>query len=244
MEKLLTGTLTLLLAVVLVGCSLGAGTGNNKSAQTATSVTSILNASYENALPVQTQLLLGTFKLENTGLAVDSELSQQLIPLWRVYNNLSGSDTAAQEEVNALIAQIEETMTTEQVKAIAAMKLTQQDLMSFMQEQGIDMRQRTSSGGNSSSTPSNGFPGDGFFGGEPPAGGMPPGGSGNGGGNVPQGGGFPPDGMGMDSGQGTNLNPEQLATAQAMRTQRPAFTRLPAGLINALITLLESKIKS
>ena len=99
-----------------------------------------------------------------------------------MYQDLLTSDTAAQEEIDALVEQIQETMTTEQMQAITDMNLTQQDVMSIMQEQGTTVSQRSNmgNGDGTTSTQGGGFgPPDGFMpGGAPPdgGGGMPEGG--------------------------------------------------------------------
>lgn len=48
------------------------------------------------------------------------------------------SDTAASEEIEAVVEQIQETMTTEQLYAIEAMELTGEDIFATMQDLGID----------------------------------------------------------------------------------------------------------
>jgi hypothetical protein len=88
-------------------------------------------------LPVQTQMLLGSLMLDDTEQAITVTQAAELLPLWQVYQELLTSDTAAQEEMDALVDQIQETMTTEQLQAIEALKLSQQDLTLAMQEQGV-----------------------------------------------------------------------------------------------------------
>jgi len=95
----------------------------------------VLDASYPDALNVGNQLALGTMQLEETGSAVTSEQAAALLPLWQA---LQGGVTA-QAEVNAVLKQVEGTMTQEQLEAIAAMQLTQEDLRAWMQEQGLGM---------------------------------------------------------------------------------------------------------
>jgi hypothetical protein len=79
------------------------------------------------------QLVLGTMRLEEAGNAVTAEQAKSLLPLWQ---SLQGGVTA-QAEVSAVLKQIESTMTHDQLAAIAAMRLTQEDLQSWMQEQGM-----------------------------------------------------------------------------------------------------------
>src|SRR5512147_1964522 len=85
------------------------------------------------------QEAIGTFKLEGTAQAVTAKQAAELLPLWQVYESLSQSDTAAQAEVDALVEQIQQSMTKDQMQAIQAMNLTPQDLFAVMREQGIEL---------------------------------------------------------------------------------------------------------
>lgn len=192
------------------------------------------------SLPIQEQVLIGTFKLEGTPRDVTAEQATQLIPLWQVYKNLSTSDTAAQEEIDGLIQQIQDTMTPEQMQAIKDMNITSQDLFTVMQDQGI-----TQGGGQGNGNRQNGQNGNGGgFGFAPPDGGPPPGDFGGGGGGGFGGGG---GGGGFDGGPGGgSFTPEQIATAQAARGQGGGFgfNRIPSGLIDALVQFLQKKADS
>ncbi|MCJ7722709.1 MAG: hypothetical protein MUP03_01105, partial [Anaerolineales bacterium] len=137
------------------------------------------------------------------------------------------SDTAAQEEIAALVEQIQDTMTPEQVQAIEDMQFTQNDVFTLMQKQGVSIaRGQGMSGGNSS--------GPTFQRGNIPEGGFPPGGV------VVEGG----PGEGGPGGAGRSFSPEQIATAQASRGQGGGFNLTPSALIKALIQLLETKTQS
>ncbi|MCR4406995.1 MAG: hypothetical protein NUW24_08740 [Anaerolineae bacterium] len=126
--------LTIALVGALAGCSRGQATpANTSSSQSYTSA--YLNTSYPNALDVSSQLALGTIQLEGTENAVTPEQAKTLLPLWQA---LQGGVTA-QAEINAVLKQIEKTMTQEQLQAIAAMQLTQEDLQAWMQKQGLQM---------------------------------------------------------------------------------------------------------
>jgi hypothetical protein len=94
-----------------------------------------LHTSYEGALDTSSQLILGTMRLEETEHAITPEQAATLLPLWQA---LQGGVTA-QEEMAAVMKQIEGTMTSEQLDAIAAMQLTQEDLRAWMQERGLGM---------------------------------------------------------------------------------------------------------
>ena len=181
-------------------------------------------------LPVATQLILGTLKLEESENAVTAEQAAELLPLWQTLQVLSESDTAADQETEALVTQIQETMTAEQMQAITDMNLTREDMMSIMQEQGLTMGaggpaggQNNPQGGNSSNNGGVARPGGDEFPGGPPQGGFP--------GGVPGG------------GQSQNLSPDQIATAQAAR-QAGGGNMIPSPLINTLIEFLEQKAGS
>ncbi|MCJ7660528.1 MAG: hypothetical protein MUO67_15375, partial [Anaerolineales bacterium] len=100
-------------------------------------IAAYLNSDYENALSVPMQLVMGTFMLEDTELTVDSAQAAQLLPLWKAARSLGSSDTAAAEEVGAVYNQIQETMTPEQIAAIAAMQIGREDMFEVVQELGL-----------------------------------------------------------------------------------------------------------
>ena len=178
-------------------------------------------------LPATTQLIIGTFKLEETENAVTAEQAAELLPLWQTMQVLSESDSAADQETEALIAQVQETMTAKQMQAITDMNLTREDMMSMMQEQGMAMGGGPT-GQNTNSQNGNTNGGGGFRpGSDEFPGGAPPGGG---------------PGMGP-GGQGQNLSAEQIATAQASRQARSG-SFVPPGLVNALIEYLQKKVDS
>jgi hypothetical protein len=94
----------------------------------------VLDTSYEGALPASSQLALGTFDLERTENAVTPEQARALLPLWQAIQRGSLQNDA---ETNAVLKQIEGAMTTGQLAAIAAMRLTFEDMGAWMQEQGV-----------------------------------------------------------------------------------------------------------
>ena len=190
----------------------------------------------QGSLSLEMQLLVGTFKLEDTELAVSADQAEQLLPLWQTLQSLSTSGTAATEEIDAVVNQIKSTMTSQQMDKITAMKLTQQDMMSLMSQAGVF------SNGDSSATPPvalDGFP----SGGDMPSGGggMPSGGGGmpSGGGGMPSGGGGFPAGGAPDMGsvpEGMSVTP-QAARSNGMTNQ------VPVPLLNALIELLQMRVQ-
>ena len=126
-------------------------------------------------------LLVGTLKLEDTDQAVSAEQAATLLPLWQAYRSLSTSQTAAEAEVDALLNQIQSTMTSDQVDAINAMNLTITDMMDLMQSMGVGMGPREHQ--TRKAHPDLTFQLVDFDGGNPPSGdiqmgsGEPPGGS-------------------------------------------------------------------
>lgn len=209
----------ILLPILILATLILAACGNTATQDSQSEFPTDANAS----LSPQLELLLGTFKLEGTENAVTAEQAAELIPLWQAYKFLSQSDTTAQEEIDGLVQQIKDTLTQKQMDAIRAMELTGQDTFTIMQEKGI----------------MSGFGGGGGISGTPQPGQMP-------GGFVP-GQGVPPEGFNRGQGPGggsgdQGFTPEQMATAQAGRSQRAMNTnRIPAALFDALIELLESK---
>src|SRR4030042_2177913 len=69
--------------VFLAGC---AGSGEPTGSAGA------LSEGYEGALPVQSQLIAGTLKLEEGEWAVSAEQAAQLLPLWKAARGLGSRD--------------------------------------------------------------------------------------------------------------------------------------------------------
>lgn len=214
MKKNLVTTL-ILLAFILSAC--GTSQTNTPSVQTMPD---------SGEMPEITKLVIGTLNLKDTENAVTPEQAQELLPLWQVYLSLLSSDTTAQEEIDALVEQIGETMTPEQTQAIESMQLSQDDMFKVMQENGLgmsgnrpQMNSGSSSGGNSG-----GF--------TPPDGGSF---------TPPDGGGFaPPDGGGMPSGDmpsGGMPSGDQSSAAQPV--QGLGGGGVPTPLIQAVIDYLQ-----
>lgn len=220
MKKILITTLILLmLTLTACGASSAAQTEANSNTDPNTGI-----------LPAQMQILIGTFKLEGTDNAVTAKQAAELLPMWQVYKDLSASDNAAPQEVDAIIAQLQETMTPAQMQAITELKLTRQDMFTVMQDLGLASARPNASGTPQANRQGNNFPGGGFPGGGP---------GGDQGGGQP-GGGFP------GGGNGQNLDPQQIATLQARRTQGGGgfANQIPSALMDALIKLLQGKIGS
>jgi hypothetical protein len=212
-----TIVLITLFALTLTACS--ATAGNQPGQQNS------------RTLNPMSELVVGTLKLDGTPNAVSKEQAAQLLPMWEVYKQLTSSDTAAQAEIDGLSDQIHETMTADQTKAIASMKLTQGDLFSFMQGQ----RAGSGTGPSSSSRRNSSGQGNGgnFFAGGGPGGGFSPGGDPGG---FPGGGGFSNGGTSSRQGTGT----QTASGTQAARSANP--NRVPTILLDTLIQYLEKQV--
>lgn len=228
----------MIMALGLTACS------TTGTVATSTAVVKGLNTDYQNALPVEMQLALGTLKLKGSEDAVDAQTAEQLIPLWEAVESLTSKNGSSPQEIQALYKQIGDTMSPAQIQVISAMQLTQQDIPQIAQELGLDMAagrnfnqgarstsqapSTNSQGGRNFSGGEGGFPGGGFGG----DGGFPPGGFGGNGG-FPGGGGF---------GQAQQTpNPSARETAQArFANGGSGFSRISSVWVNAVINYLKT----
>lgn len=95
-----------------------------------------LDSSYENALNIAMQLAIGTMQLEGTEKAVTAEQAASLLPLWQA---IQGGSIQEAAERNAVFRGIESAMTESQMQAIAAMQLTNNDMRSWAEANGIEL---------------------------------------------------------------------------------------------------------
>ncbi len=211
--------LIVILVMVLVACGAKSSTTTLQSGSSngaAANGTPVARNLTTQPLPLAESLVVGTFKLEGTANAITPTQAAALVPLWQAYAQLTSSNTAAQAEIDAVVSQIQSTMTPQQVQAITAMKLTRQDLTNTMSTLGLS----SGFGGNGTTTPR--APGAGGGGG----GGFFPGGGG--------GGGFAGGGAG-GAGGATRATPN--ATALALRAQ--FANRISTPLMNAFVSYLQ-----
>lgn len=206
------------------GNGLGAGSGEvqTEGSQVVQSETDRFRLG-DSELPALMQLILGVLQLESTDLAIDADQADEMLPLWKAYRSISGSDTVAQAELEALVEQIQEVMTADQLTAISSMKLTPEDMQSMIEELGIEL-------GLPEGLEEGNFQ-------------FPPGGLGGPGG---PGGGFEGQGRpGGGVGEG-NFDPEAAATARAEagvdgEGRGGLGSRAGIFLLDPLIELLEQK---
>lgn len=211
----------ILLGIILLtmtGCA-----GNSSSPVVSQSVTGTTTgtANTTAAIPELSKLVVGTFKLEGTENAIKPQQATELLFLWQGYKELTGRDSAADEEKEAIIRQVKENMTEAQLSAIESMNLSQEDIRTVVMEYGSNRIARESS--SSSSTGSGG----GFGGGMPGGGGMM-----MGGGMPPDGGAVPPDMASGNQTNSTNTSTNSISGTGIVVNQ----------LLDPLITLLGTRI--
>ncbi len=189
----------------------------------------------------QERFILGVFSLEGTDLAVTTDQADSLVTLWTSMEEYGQQprqrpegipatpeatpDAAMEvaepednsEEVSALFDQIQAVMTSDQLAAIEALELDQDAVNTFMEVQGIEMPEGMG-GMQNGQMPGDGTPDASMA---APEGTPAANGTGNGG----------PGGQG---GQGSGFNGGGRGGAQVAST----------NLIDALITLLESKVSA
>ena len=200
MKKLIIATVVFSLILALTACGSNAGTSNSST-----------------SLALEGQLLVGTFKLEDTNLAVTADQAAELLPLWEALQSLANSSIAANQEVEAVVAQIKSSMSPEQIDRITAMQLTQSDLAAAMAQVS-----ETSSTSSSTSTTSSSSA-------QPQAGS----------GMAAPGDGDPPADMGAG---GAVVSADSSATQAVASQPAAASDQIPTALISSLVELLQKKI--
>ena len=153
------GLWLIIAVVVLVGCAgeeslpAPAVTGGDSY------VSAILDTQYEDALAVRNQLALGILNLDATENATNPEQAATLLPIWQALRGTMRSGAAATAELDALLAQIEETLTPAQLDAIGAMRLTQDNLRVWAESHGVALGagEGTGGGGGMSGVPGQGL---------------------------------------------------------------------------------------
>ena len=221
MKKIFGLIVATLLLIGLVACS-------KISSTTGSANNPAVNG--KKTLTIAEEFLVGTLKLEGTAQAVDKTQAVSLLTLWQAYRELQSNNSAATEEITAIVSQIQTTMTSEQLKAIDDLKLNSQDAADTMSSLGIGMANENASG--TQTAPSGqefvmGIQND-------------PGGSGAPAGGPPAGGGGPQMMEGSSSGTG-NLSQSQIATMQASNGTGNNTPGGTTALIDALIKILEKR---
>ena len=210
MKKWIAVSVIISLALALCAC----GSAQNSNLATTAST----------KLSLEGQLLVGSLKLENTSLALSADQADQLLPLWEALESLASSNAAASQEIEAVVSQIESSMSPQQVSSITTMKLTQQDLEAAILNAGVTTLASNSTNASSSQAQTGqGAPAPGS-----PDGGNPPGGPGN-------------ELSNLTGAQTTGQT--QTGSLQAVTGQTAVTTnQVSARLIDTLIELLKKKI--
>ncbi len=98
-----------------------------------------LDITFADAASLRSQLAFGTLQLKGTANAVTPDQAKTLIPLWQAVITMSGDTTTASEELTAVQDQITAALTPDQVKAIAAMQVTNAKLNEFYAQYGVSL---------------------------------------------------------------------------------------------------------
>ena len=135
MKKKVFFATIMFLVVALASCA--SATETTSTSDTYVSVN--LPVDYESALSARNQLALGSLNLDGTPNAITPDQAVVLLPLWQALRSLQSSGSPASEEVNAVLVQIEATMTPEQLSAIREMQLTFTEMQSWATANGIEV---------------------------------------------------------------------------------------------------------
>ncbi len=193
-----------------------------------------------------TQLIIGTLLLNGTENEVTADEATELLPLWQLYSALSISDTSAQEEIDAVVTQIQNTMTNAQIAAIGKIDLAGQNAMSLLRDNGLIEQFGADLSGNQGAGSALDIPEglqvpqgeDGNIN-RPQTGDIPSGGR-SAGGNT--GGGFPGGGTGSGEGPGfAGMDPSAMATQMAESGRNAPVNRNSQVFLQLLFAYLEDK---
>lgn len=227
---------------ILSGCGSAKGVGEGQAG--ASSESPRLQADYSDALSVGAQLAAGTLLLDSGDLAIDETQAPDLLPLWQAARGLVTSDTAAPQEIEALYNQIQDSMTSAQIAAIAEMKLTNEGLTSMIENGELSLARGAFAAGDGNGGSDSGSFGRGFGNFVPPEGGFgPPSGFEGADPGGDQGGGF----FGGFGEGGPNGGLSAGADPQALATRRAQFAGGQGGdfqdmaLIGAVVRALQMK---
>jgi hypothetical protein len=138
MKRLMTLISLAVLALSLAACS-AAAISPVGAVEPDTYQSKVLTTDYEGAASVRNQLLLGTLALDGTGLAITAEQAAQLLPLWQALRGTSKTGGSSQQEINALLSQIEGVMSAEQLAAIKEMKLNTTSVQEWAKANGVTL---------------------------------------------------------------------------------------------------------
>ena len=133
--KKISVVLIAILSIILAACATPAGAATQVDSTQAAG--GAVPSNSNTPLPLASQLALGTLNLKTTSFPVSVDQATTLLPLWEGLRSLSQSTTFSQLEYDALVKQIQDSMSPDQMNAISGMKLTQADTGRIMQELGL-----------------------------------------------------------------------------------------------------------
>jgi hypothetical protein len=236
---------------ILAACAAPAAVAGAPTAIKATPTPSIFSTDYTDAMPIASQLALGTIRLKGTADDLTPDEAANLLMLWKGMAAVANATSPSEFEINGLINQIQETMKPTQVKSIASMKLTNADIAKTAQEMGLAFGGGNRAGG-AGAPGAGGTTGTARTGTTGGTGGATRGGGGGGGGGQFFGGGggggfggIP--GVGAPGGTtgGTTANSANTAGSTQATVQARATQRALVGntfLYNIVINYLESMV--
>jgi len=86
---------------------------------------------------LESRLAMGTLKLEGSSQAVTADQAKQLLPLWQQVKTLSANTATSQTDLQAVYQNIEKVMTSDQIKTVQNMALSQTDMQDLIKSLGI-----------------------------------------------------------------------------------------------------------
>jgi hypothetical protein len=195
----------ILLILIVISTSWLAGCSRTTSTVTTSS-----------GLSAATRLALGILKLEGSSQAVSTTQAGELLTLWQGYQSLSSSDTSSQVELEAVVKQIEGSLTSDQLKAIEAMAISETSVNEVLSTLGGSVNAGAPASTPSASTNSQAGPVGG-----------------------PDG--VPPAGDSMGVGDITGGLTAQSTPAAAQATAATSTVQVNPMLLRTLIQLLETR---
>jgi hypothetical protein len=139
MKKTTLMVIILVFSLILSACS--SVTNNAQGAGATTISPSASQTAGGGEMTQVMKLALGTLMLEKTSYPVQAEQAKTLLILWKAARSLGGSDTVADEELTALVNQIQSSMTSDQMKEIDGMGISLDSMRTITEELGLNMGQ-------------------------------------------------------------------------------------------------------
>jgi hypothetical protein len=126
----------LLLAVFIIAISLNAYFNPRSGALTQTQNQLVSSPTPTNA-SIQPELAIGILKLEGTASAVTPNQARITFPLWQALKSLSINNNTSPAEMSAIFQQVESSLTSEQISAIAQISWRMSDLQALEKQYAV-----------------------------------------------------------------------------------------------------------